>query len=50
MAAGIVLVREAGGLIGRLEGDDDLLDEGTLVAGNPAAFPRLLELLRAATP
>ena len=45
MAAGIVLVREAGGLVGRLEGDDDLLGEGTLVAGNPAIYPRLGELL-----
>jgi myo-inositol-1(or 4)-monophosphatase len=46
MAAGIVLVREAGGLVGRLEGEDDLLGEGTLVAGNPAIYPRLTELLR----
>ncbi len=46
MAAGIVLIREAGGLIGRLEGDDDLLGPGTLVTGNPAVYPRLLDLLR----
>jgi myo-inositol-1(or 4)-monophosphatase len=45
MAAGIVLIREAGGLVGRLEGDQDLLEEGTLVAGNPAIYPRLGELL-----
>jgi myo-inositol-1(or 4)-monophosphatase len=45
MAAGIVLIREAGGLVGRLEGDHDLLQEGTLVAGNPAIYPRLGELL-----
>jgi myo-inositol-1(or 4)-monophosphatase len=50
MAAGVVLVREAGGLVGRLEGDAELLDEGTLVAGNPTIFPRLAELLRSATP
>ena len=46
MAAGIVLVREAGGLVGRLEGDHDLLADGTLVAANPAIYPRLGELLR----
>ena len=34
MAAGILIVREAGGRISRLEGDDDLLEEGTLVASN----------------
>jgi myo-inositol-1(or 4)-monophosphatase len=45
MAAGIVLIREAGGLVGRLEGDQQLLEEGTLVAGNPAVYPRLCELL-----
>jgi myo-inositol-1(or 4)-monophosphatase len=45
MAAGIVLVREAGGLVGRLEGEGDLLGEGTLVASNPAIYPRLGELL-----
>jgi myo-inositol-1(or 4)-monophosphatase len=45
MAAGIVLIREAGGLVGRLEGDDELLDAGTLVAGNPAVFAQLAQLL-----
>ena len=45
MAAGIVLIREAGGLVGRLEGDDELLDPGTLVAGNPAVFAQLTQLL-----
>jgi myo-inositol-1(or 4)-monophosphatase len=48
MAAGIVLVREAGGLVGRLDGDPDLLAPATLVAGNTAIQPRLAELLRAA--
>ena len=46
MAAGIVLVREAGGLVGRLEGDHALLERGTIVAGNPSIQPRLVELLR----
>jgi myo-inositol-1(or 4)-monophosphatase len=46
VAAGIVLVREAGGLVGRLEGDGDLLARGTLVASNAAIHPRMLQLLR----
>ncbi len=47
IAAGVVLIREAGGMVTRLEGDDDLLGRGTLVAGNGAIFPRLVELVRA---
>jgi myo-inositol-1(or 4)-monophosphatase len=47
MAAGIVLIREAGGMIGRLE-DGDLLEPGTLVAANQGIYARLLELLRGA--
>jgi myo-inositol-1(or 4)-monophosphatase len=46
MAAGIVLVREAGGLVGRLDGDPHLLGRGTLIASNPAVYERLAELLR----
>jgi myo-inositol-1(or 4)-monophosphatase len=48
MAAGIVLIREAGGLVGRLE-EGDLLSQGTLVAGNQGIYPRLTELLGAAS-
>jgi myo-inositol-1(or 4)-monophosphatase len=50
MAGGILLVREAGGRVGRLEGDEDLLAEGTLVAGNPEVYARLRELVTAAAP
>jgi myo-inositol-1(or 4)-monophosphatase len=45
VAAGIVLVREAGGLVGRLEGEGDIA-AGTLVASNAVIHPRLLQLLR----
>jgi len=45
IAAGIVLIREAGGLVGRLEGDHDLLAPGTLLAANPSIYRRLAELL-----
>ena len=45
VAAGIVLVREAGGLVGRLEGEGDVA-AGTLVASNAVIHPRLVQLLR----
>jgi myo-inositol-1(or 4)-monophosphatase len=45
MAGGILLVREAGGRVGRLEGDEDLLAEGTLLAGNPDIYDQLRAVL-----
>lgn len=50
IAAGLLMVREAGGRVGRLEGDDDLLAEGTVVAGNPEIYEKLRGLLIEATP
>ena len=44
VAAGIVLVREAGGQLGMME-EVDLLDRGTLVAANPQIYPRLHALI-----
>jgi myo-inositol-1(or 4)-monophosphatase len=46
VAAGIVLVREAGGLVGRLDGESNLLAGGTLVASNAVIHPRIVQLLR----
>jgi myo-inositol-1(or 4)-monophosphatase len=46
VAAGIVLIREAGGLVGRLDDDGGLLAGGTLVASNAVVHPRLAQLLR----
>jgi myo-inositol-1(or 4)-monophosphatase len=46
VAAGIVLIREAGGLVEHLEGGSDLLEPGTLVAANPGIHTRLTELLQ----
>jgi len=48
IAAGILLIREAGGRVGKLEGDEDLLGEGTIVASNGQLYPRLVEVLQAA--
>jgi myo-inositol-1(or 4)-monophosphatase len=49
-AAGMLLVREAGGRLGRLEGDEDLWSEGTIVAGNPEIYEKLRGLLVEVTP
>ena len=45
MAAGALLVREAGGLIGDLEGNDGFLDSGRVVATNAKLFAAMLKLL-----
>lgn len=44
-AAGIVLVREAGGFISTIEGGNDMLHSGSICAGNEAIHKQLLELL-----
>lgn len=46
MAAGALLVREAGGLIGDLEGEDRFLDTGRVVASNAKLFSAILQTLK----
>ncbi len=46
MAAGALLVQEAGGLVGDLEGGPGFLDSGEIAAATPKAFAPLLEALR----
>jgi myo-inositol-1(or 4)-monophosphatase len=46
MAAGALLIQEAGGLVGDLEGDSGFMDSGDLCAAAPKVFPALLEALR----
>jgi myo-inositol-1(or 4)-monophosphatase len=46
MAAGALLVREAGGLIGDLEGNEGYLDSGRVVATNSKLFAAFLKLLK----
>ena len=46
VAAGVVLVREAGGRVTRLDGSEDVLGHGAIVAGNPTLHAWLIELLR----
>lgn len=45
VAAGVLLIREAGGVVTTLDGSDDVLRHGSLVAGNPALHGWLRELL-----
>jgi len=46
VAAGVVLVREAGGTVTTLEGSPDVLQHGSVVAGNPTLHRWLLDLVR----
>jgi myo-inositol-1(or 4)-monophosphatase len=45
VAAGTLIVREAGGVVTRLDGDPDVLGHGSILAGNPAIHAALGELL-----
>ena len=46
MAAGALMIQEAGGLIGDLAGNSDYLDLGEIAAATPKVFPQLLAALR----
>jgi len=45
LAAGTLLVREAGGVVTNLEGTEDVLGHSSVVAGNPAVHSWLLKTL-----
>ena len=45
VAAGVLILREAGGVITDLEGDDDVVKHGASVAGNPAIYGELRRTL-----
>ncbi|OGA29465.1 MAG: inositol monophosphatase [Betaproteobacteria bacterium RIFCSPLOWO2_02_FULL_65_24] len=45
MAAGALLIQEAGGLVGDFRGESDYLASGRIVAGNPKIFTQLLHTL-----
>ena len=45
IAAGSLLIREAGGLISELQGDGDYFDSGNVVAGSPKVHDALKKLL-----
>ncbi|MCB1757511.1 MAG: inositol monophosphatase, partial [Gammaproteobacteria bacterium] len=46
IAAGALLVREAGGLVGNLRGEEGWLDSGNIVAANPKIFHEMLQVLQ----
>jgi myo-inositol-1(or 4)-monophosphatase len=46
IAAGVVLVQEAGGRVTRLDGSENVVGHGPIVAGNPALHSWLIDLLR----
>jgi myo-inositol-1(or 4)-monophosphatase len=45
MAAGTLLIQEAGGLVSDLEGNNQFLQTGHIVAGNPKIFAQLLPMV-----
>jgi myo-inositol-1(or 4)-monophosphatase len=49
MAAGLLLVREAGGFVTDPDGGDRIFETGSVVAGNQAIHKRLLSLIAPAT-
>src|SRR5262249_62062407 len=48
LAAGSLLVREAGGFVSDVDGSDAILQKGNVVAGNETMHRELLRLLREA--
>jgi len=48
MAAGIVLVREAGGTVSDINGREDMLNTGSIVVGNEMIFGQLSKILKSA--
>ena len=45
VAAGSLLVTEAGGLIGNFTGEADFMDQGECLAGNPRVYGQLVNVL-----
>ncbi|HTL26302.1 MAG TPA: inositol monophosphatase family protein, partial [Burkholderiales bacterium] len=46
MAAGALLILEAGGLVGDFSGDAGYLESGDIAAGTPKVFSQLLQALQ----
>jgi len=46
IAAGALLVREAGGLVADIDGSDNYLDSGNIVCGNPKCFKAVLQAVK----
>jgi len=48
MAAGVLLVREAGGIVSDLDGGQTMLEAGHILAANESLHPQILKLLKGA--
>jgi len=46
IAAGVLLVREAGGFVGDFAGGDKFFESGDIVAANPKLFKALIQIIR----
>ncbi len=46
IAAGVLLVREAGGLVADIDGSDRYMDSGDIVCGNPKCFKAVLQVVK----
>lgn len=46
MAAGVLLIQEAGGLVSDFSGGNEFLDTGNVVAANPKVFKAMLQKIR----
>ena len=46
VAAGSLLILEAGGLVSNFDGEPGYLDDGRIVCGAPRIFPHLLRLVQ----
>jgi len=49
IAAGVLLVREAGGFVGDLAGGDGFMESGDVVAANPKLFKLMIQAIRASS-
>jgi myo-inositol-1(or 4)-monophosphatase len=45
MAAGSLLIREAGGMVSDLAGNSDYLQTGNIIGGSPKIFTQLLQVI-----
>ena len=50
MAAGVLLIQEAGGLVSDLAGESDFMATGNVVAGTPKIFGQLLPIIQSYRP
>ena len=46
MAAGVLMVTEAGGLVSDFEGNEKFMEKGQIVAASPKIFSQLLQLIQ----